>query len=386
MLQDCWEAQLRQTVRRFRGGRREIDYAHANAFYTALNRFLTDRLPALLRTKAVMPAFSLVCAVYCTAMEEEADSSDGGMNLLMHTCEDAWHDLMSAASVRQCVEMHRWFAEQVVSRPDAFGIDLLEEILFCDDWPAECLWKNLALLDDLLEKAPDREYRAAELLEWRADTMQALGLPEADIEAFWRRNRSYSFVRDRERSRLLAEQAYDKVIPLLQEEKRLAENDLWRELCAQVETYPQHDLAFIHALRGITPDGQWPERLEQLLQLPSTNAIRLELLADSGQWPRLFAELEQRGLLHLLEAYMEPLAAWDAEKTLVLFSRLIDTQMARAYDRDSYHRTIDRVRILRRYPGGDRTIARLLQGWKERYPRRTAMLDELNKAKRAGRL
>lgn len=196
-----------------------------------------------------------------------------------------------------------------------------------------------------------------------ADTMQALGLPEADIEAFWRRNRSYSFVRDRERSRLLAEQAYDKVIPLLQEEKRLAENDLWRqrqysaelirlyrltgqqeayrrELCAQVETYPQHDLAFIHALRGITPDGQWPERL----------------------------------------------AAWDAEKTLALFSRLIDTQMARAYDRDSYHRTIDRVRILRRYPGGDRTIARLLQGWKERYPRRTAMLDELNKAKWAGRL
>ena len=68
---------------------------------------------------------------------------------------------MSAASVRQCVEMHRWFAEQVVSRPDAFGIDLLEEILFCDDWSAECLWKNLALLDDLLEKAPDREYRAA---------------------------------------------------------------------------------------------------------------------------------------------------------------------------------------------------------------------------------
>ena len=103
-----------------------------------------------------MPAFSLVCAVYCTAMEEEADSSDGGMNLLMHTCEDAWHDLMSAASVRQCVEMHRWFAEQVVSRPDAFGIDLLEEILFCDDWSAECLWKNLALLDDLLEKAPER--------------------------------------------------------------------------------------------------------------------------------------------------------------------------------------------------------------------------------------
>ena len=201
LLRDGWEAQLQQTVLRFRGGRQEIDYAHADAFYTALNRFLTDRLPALLRAKAVMPAFSLVCAVYRTAMEEEADSSDGGMNLLMHTCKDAWHDLMSAASVRQCVEMHRWFAEQVVSRPDAFGIDLLEEILFCDDWPAECLWKNLALLDDLLEKAPDREYRAAELLDWRADTMQALGLPEADIEAFWSRYRSYSFVRDRERSR-----------------------------------------------------------------------------------------------------------------------------------------------------------------------------------------
>ena len=60
--------------------------------------------------------------------------------------------------------------------------------------------------------------------------------------------------------------------------------------------------------------------------------------------------------------------------------------MDRAYDRNAYRRMIDRVRILRHYPGGDRMIARLLQGWKERYPRRTAMLDELNQAKRAGRL
>ena len=83
---------------------------------------------------------------------------------------------------------------------------------------------------------------------------------------------------------------------------------------------------------------------------------------------------------------MEPLAAWDAGKTLTLFSRLIDTEMARAYDRDAYRRTLDRVRVLRRYPGGERMIARLLKGWRERYPRRTAMLDELNKAQRAGRL
>lgn len=47
---------------------------------------------------------------------------------------------------------------------------------------------------------------------------------------------------------------------------------------------------------------------------------------------------------------------------------------------------IDRVRILRRYPGGDRTIARLLTGWKACYPRRSAMLDELNQAQRAGKL
>lgn len=60
--------------------------------------------------------------------------------------------------------------------------------------------------------------------------------------------------------------------------------------------------------------------------------------------------------------------------------------MDRAYDRNAYRRMIDRVRILRRYPGGDRTIARLLTGWKACYPRRSAMLDELNQAQRAGKL
>lgn len=80
MLQDSWEEQLSQIVDTCRDGYRYINYRHADEFYNALNSFIEDRFPILFSSGRILPAFNLVCTVFCTAMAEEADDSDGGIS------------------------------------------------------------------------------------------------------------------------------------------------------------------------------------------------------------------------------------------------------------------------------------------------------------------
>ena len=79
-VEDSWEEQLSQIVDTCRDGYRYINYRHADEFYCAMNSFVEDRFSILFSSGRILPAFNLVCTVFCTAMAEEADDSDGGIS------------------------------------------------------------------------------------------------------------------------------------------------------------------------------------------------------------------------------------------------------------------------------------------------------------------
>lgn len=70
-----------------------------------------------------MEAFRLVCMVYRTAMEEGADDSDGGLSILMDSCEETWFVLLSNATQPQEKEIYQG------KYPDVLKEDNLADIL-----------------------------------------------------------------------------------------------------------------------------------------------------------------------------------------------------------------------------------------------------------------
>lgn len=60
------------------------------------------------------------------------------------------------------------------------------------------------------------------------------------------------------------------------------------------------------------------------------------------------------------------------------YTSLIDKMMRSSFDRQAYAHTIAHLKRLCKYPG--RPDAELAERWKNEYPRRTAMLNELKKA------
>lgn len=405
MLQDAWEEQLCQVVYECRDGYRYINYRHADEFYSALTSFIEDRFPVLFSSGRILPAFNLVCSVFCTAMAEEADDSDGGMGILMKTCAGAWSDLVAAGSSSQRDEMYSWFYKEVREFHYGFGENAIEDFLFGYAWDEPLLKKNLSLLDELLQKSGDSKYSMESYLRWYEHTMRALYKTDEEIDAFWHKYWSYDFVRDREYKRFLEKEEYGKAIELLLQEKSLSANEPYRlnqtskkliylyritgqeqnyrqELLHQIGTYSQTDMTYIRELRSIEPPEKWDDWTERLLKQPTTKELRLELLAFNEAWPRLFSEIAQRKQFHLLERYLDPLMKWNPGETMKCCCDCLNREMNFASDRNMYRSIFHRMALLKGYPGGLDVIDSLLTLWQETYPRRSAMLDEMKKARK----
>ena len=166
-------------------------------------------------------------------------------------------------------------------------------------------------------------------------------------------------MRDWEYKCFLEKEEYGKAIELLLQEKSLSANEPHRlkhnsenliylyqitrqeknyrqELLHQIKTSPQTNMAHIRELRSIEPPEKWEEWIEQLLKLPTTKELRLELLAYNGAWPRLFAEIAQRKQFHLLERYMDSLMKWNPEETIKCCCDCLNREMDFASDRNMY--------------------------------------------------
>ena len=183
--------------------------------------------------------------------------------------------------------------------------------------------RNVQILDTELAKNGNSEYRMKELLNWRVDTMAALGVGKTVIDPFWTQYRHLSFVREREINRLLDEKDYDSAIRLLRESKELDKGDDF-----QVRGYNQK-LIDIYQQTGQT------EPLREELRFQIFNCV-------------------QRDLTYII--------------------------MSRSTDRNMYREAIGCLRRVRQFPAGAEAEKQLADSWRVQFGRRKAMIDELRKA------
>ena len=405
MLLDSWEEQIIEIVRKNSTRSGYINYDHAWDFYNGLDTFLNDRAPALLASGRVMEGFRLVSMVYETIMEQGADDSDGSSSALTDTCEQLWRDLLDLSTQSEQEQIYQWFVKHLDAQSWCFGTDQVEDFLFSYQWSEPLLQNNLKLLDQRIAKRFDsnQEYALPELLTWRESTMESLGRPKEEIEAFWLKYRELPFVRNRELERSLECGAYDQAIELLLEGKEKDREDPWRvkrysqklielykitgqetlyeeELRFQVFSCDQQDLEYVKQLRAITPETQWPDLAEKLLAMPMMRTLRFELLAYDQQWRRLFNEIQQEGRLSRLDRYADSLGQWAPERVLDCYAGLLINEMFHASNRQAYRGLIAYLPRLQTFPNGKAVAGMLATLWRDQFPRRRAMLEELQKA------
>ena len=137
---------------------------------------------------------------------------------------------------------------------------------------------------------------------------------------------------------------------------------------------------YVEQLKELTPAAQWPALFERILRLPSMRLNTPALLAWDGQFQRLYDLLSQTARMEEVYRYESVLRQWSQEKTRSLYLQCLDRAMSLADGRSAYRKCIDYLRRLCTYPEGIAVVSQVTKLWRETYPRRRAMLDELERA------
>ncbi len=394
---DIWAKHLEKLACGARGRDRFIEYDQAYDLCMSVCEFLHDTASDLIDSGFFLGAFRLACMVYDFIVREEMDDSDGGMSEVFSCCEDVWMDMIQRADAEEKEQMYGLLTKRL---PDDFG--MVEAALMEADWDVKQMQASLRSLDETIGKGGS-DQKIGRLVEQRRYLMERMGADKEQIQAYLARFQKLPAVRQMQIRDCIDQGDDQTAIALLRESKELDgdEGRLVMRYCEQLaELYRKtgqtalyeqelRDLIFscktwkteyVEQLKELTPAAQWPVLFEQILRQPSMRANTPALLAWDGQFQRLYDLLSYTARTEEVDRYESVLRSWSPEKTRDLYLQCLDRAMNLADGRSAYRKCIAYLRKLRTYPEGAAAVSQATKMWRETYPRRRAMLDELERA------
>jgi hypothetical protein len=382
-----------------------IPYRRAWRTVSEVRDRLLDKVQPLRQQGRVEEAFDLTAHAFCALGKCDMDDSDGGFSVFGETCLALWAELVGEATPKQQQKMYRWFAKT----SETFPFDLYRDCA----WQARrdlfrspaFLRKTLEALDEKIKVERDKEksWSLPDLVLDRKSILEALGAPQAEIDQVEKDYWHLPEIRQRAVERLLAAGEEDRAIAVLQESKerdqyyaglvwrysqqlialyqeRGRKAELVEELRYQLHECSQKDLTNIKLLKANLPEEAWPAVFEELLKDRNLKRNRREMLAWAGDYRRLLDDVLGRRELHSLDKWEEILLPRFPEEMMGAYRPLLEEAMARAGSRKEYTWVIAHLDILDRCPGGEAQTRQLAALWRETYPRRSSMLEEITKA------
>lgn len=398
-----WKTELMEMVWEVADQDDYVDYWDAYGLMTDMVDYMLRRLGPLMNGGAIMDAFHLVDTVFVTAADVEMDDSDGGLHMLFSHCADAWKTIFDAASEEQREEMHKIFWLNHACGVLEIVLDEYDDIFLNLPWNETLQKQNLERLDREIQLCKKGDYHLSVYLSFRETIMRQLGADEKEVIAFWKQYADLSEARNRllelylqsdkeaAMALLLECKEIDKDAPykLIQHSQKLVE--LYRE-CGQKENYEKElrflvlDCKYIHMpylqqLKEITEPLQWRELFERLLAFARTWSERFVLLNMENRYQTMLEDIQKSGNIHWLNQYEENLRQWSAEKIRDCYVEILKQEMQRATNRKQYWTVIQYLKKLKNYPEGEEITEALVQYWCQQHSNRSAMKDELRKAR-----
>ena len=399
-----WEADLEELTDSMSDRHGFIDYEDASEYCDALEEYMNDRLPDLLFAGKTMDAFQLTWLTFQTGVEQDMDDSDGGLSVLASFCMDAWSQILKQADLEEQREILHWFTAHYASLD--LGRMFLDEYLYDAPWKDEIGPELLSFLDRQIQeclKNENSQYRLEDLIVYRVKWMERLGKSEEEQEQYFAQYHYLPRIREIKISQ--ADQSGDWVTALaLLEESREIDKDkpglvakysaqiieiyertdnresLLKELRNYLYEFRQDDLVYVLKLKAMLTPEEWTTERDRLLNSETMRFQTYTLLEQEQMYEELMQRIEKNTDIHALERYERLLKKSYGQRCLNAYVTHLQDAMGRAYNRKAYWSVIQTLKKVRKYPDGKETAKGLADCWRAKYPRRTSMLDELNKA------
>lgn len=395
-----WKKELSAITRSANGRNGFIEYRYAFSYTNELDDYMRERVPELISGGLLEGALKLVCAVYDEAFSVDMDDSDGGLTMLASECMRYWDEILENCPPELKRKVYPWFAKK--GKDDLFAFDY-KYTVFTE---REFLEKQLIQVDELIERSsPNEFYYFESFIARRTELMQKLKYPEDEIKKYISKYRYLPEVRKKEIAKELNKKNYDRAISLLCESKEMdkaerpglvsyycreliriyditgRKDEYRRELTDYVLGERQDDLIYVYLLKDITPQDDWAEMCERIIESGKIVYLKYDFYVKEKMYLRLFEELKSTESVYVFLQYEKVLKEHFPEKMRDSLLIKIDAEMKCADTRGKYYTVISYLKKVRKYPDGEIMAQELADKWKTVYPKRTAMLDELKKAK-----
>lgn len=381
-----------------------IGYEEAYDYCCSLAEYLYDRVPDLLNNGLVMDAFELVCLVFETGMVQDMDDSDGGLTMLANSCMGDWNKILAMASLENQKEIYHWFTTEY-QKGDLTQM-FLEEYIFVAPWDVSIAPELLRFLDHQIQVCTETrqwDYLLNDLISHRIHWMEQAGVSPTERETYLQNHHQLPAVREIEISQAKRDHDWFTAIALLEESKVLDADKIGlvarysRQLIEIYEilrdytamrteleyylfTFRQDDLKYVEKMKGVLSSAEWEDMRSKLLDSKTMQYQMYPLLYQEGLCAQMMAQIEAHTDTHNLEQYESFLKEEFPQRCIAVYQTYLYQAMARASNRKAYWSVIQILKKLKKYPDGKAAAQAIAEQWKQNYPRRTSMLDELRKA------
>lgn len=388
-----------------------IDYQDAEFFEAEIQNYLADDLETLVVEHQDDVAFAVLSHLYLKLDTLDIDDSAGEIMEILINGSELWRRVIKQSLLPVKRQIFTWLATQIQRPLNAIEEDV-RTLLFDQRFSEqEFLEARLALTAKMIQRfEASSDATDWDLTQWvlyRAHTLTAMQVDDAVLEALYRRYQQYSAVRNDYVNFCLRKQRVAQAISLLQEGKRVnrdlpgvvvedsrrlakiyqQQHDIVnyrQEFWRLVTQYHVADLADFKAYKATFSPEAWPvqrTKLFQALQSQVDPARLAPLYAYEDLKPELLqAILAEKGIAGL-QKYGPMLKNQYAAQIIRKYAQYVDQAMTSTGPRKHYREIVDLLREMARYPLGDLQAQQLIQDWQQRYPRRSAMLDELARFK-----
>ncbi len=408
----------------------EIRVSYTDGYYATvvspeypkeLNDFLYKYMKETLEEGKYKAANEIIIAVYDKIGRYGGSDYSGAFRELMDKCLDYWRDIERNCSLEFRLEM--MVRLRNVGFRDRRFREYNNEILdFIDAkfQDKECLERKLQWVEKEIanwenEQHGNKSFRNLNLgthVVDKLDLMVRLGCSQTELDAesakYWQLPDVRLWVEDRLESQgrlddavtVLQESRYldcDEERPLVATETgmliRLYGKTGQAEDCKRELAYYIFDCRHSHywmdqgpstfdyvmQLKAACGPDEWAEYRERILQRGDI-VNKYELLDEEGMYSRMLDEILQENSITCMNRYEDKLKPLFPEQLKKFYTDFVIKAMPDCNGRDAYATMAGYLKKLSTYPGGQEQATDIARQWRDDFPRRRAMKEELSKA------
>lgn len=389
-----------------------VDWENASDYITELCVFLNSNVSTFIERGILDAAFDLTCTVFVTMGTTDIDD-DGDIAYGAEDCCRYWAVIAEKASDEYQKTMYEWFMN-TLHNDSVYDYmrDYLEEFVLHNFHSEELLRIRMADIDKMIGKQEktlakniddrwDRHLLEKYVLS-RVQTMKELDIPKAEIDQFYRRYDNYSDVRLEHADYYQINGETEKAVELLETGKDIDSEDhvaiseysghlidiyskekksdrQIEELKYNIFTCYQNDLQYVCMLKGMVDDAQWIDLRTRILMAGTCRSIHTDILAEEGMLQELLQEALDYEGIYLIERYEKQLRKKYPEEIRNKYAAYVCAEADHVSDRKQYRKLMKELKKLTRYVGGRALAQEIAVKWRDKYSRRPAFIDELQK-------